>query len=81
MTVTTKWKLGLKKRACGKNLRTILNRDDYYSQDGTILNDNNKFKLLEQVPVQMTFKRENKAEKLMMSYIISKFPLDQGPGI
>ena len=38
----------------------ILNRYDYYSKMETILDDTSKFKLLEQDPVQMTFKRENK---------------------
>ena len=41
----------------------ILNRDDYYSKMETILNDSSNFKLLEQDPIQMTFKRENKVRR------------------
>ena len=44
----------------------ILNRDDYYSKMETILNDTSKFKLLEQDPIQMTFKRENKVRRFFV---------------
>ena len=43
----------------------ILNRYDYYSKMGTILDDTSKFKLLEQDPVQLTFKRENKVRRFL----------------
>ena len=43
----------------------ILNRDDYYSKMETILNDTSKFKLLEQDPIQITFKRENKDRRFL----------------
>ena len=43
----------------------ILNWDDYYSKMETILNYTSKFKLLEQDPIQMTFKRENKVRRFL----------------
>ena len=43
----------------------ILNRYDYYSKMEMILDETSKFKLLEQDPVQMTFKRENKVRRFL----------------